>query len=139
MFPIKLAVWPRRPLGGDPNIYGSVHVRVSVSKTCKSFKCLLPECPPKRYNLLPRTVIVCAFLAIGTIPCTYGYIHIKVSRSRISMSLKHLSPSYPPNIKSLRPTRDIVWQALALGFYPLTFGFYQTRLIVFSICRSSSH
>jgi len=70
LFPIRFAVWPLNPFGGLPHIYGSVQLNVSVSKTCRSFKCLFPEWPPKRYNFFPNTVIVCAFLAIGIVPDT---------------------------------------------------------------------
>lgn len=58
LFPIRLAVWPLSPFGGLPQIYGSVQLRDSVSNTCKSLRCLFPECPPNKYNLDPRTVIV---------------------------------------------------------------------------------
>lgn len=98
LLPMRLAVCPLRPFGGLPQIYGSVQVRISVSKTCKSFRCLFPEWPPKRYNFFPRTVIVCAFLAIGIFPETCGEIQVIVSKSKISISLKHFSPSYPPNM-----------------------------------------
>lgn len=70
LLPISEAVWPRSPFGGVPKIYGSVQVKVSVSKMCRSLRCLLPECPPNKKSLLPSTVIVCAFLAIGYSPQT---------------------------------------------------------------------
>ena len=131
LLPIRFAVCPLKPFGGLPQIWGSVQLRVSVSNTCKSLRCLFPEWPPKRYSFVPSTVIVWAFLAIGIVPETCGEIQVIVSKSRMSMSLKHFSPSYPPNIYSLRPTLDIVWQALADGFWPLTFGLLHTKLDVF--------
>ena len=80
--PIKFAECPLSPGGTCPFCSGCDQVMVDVSRTNRSLRCFVPECPPKRKSLLPTAVTVWALRDSGGVPVVRGCSHVIVSMLR---------------------------------------------------------